>query len=174
MKKYICIALAFTALLFQGCDKKSDNFVRLGIGEIRYDGQVHRLYNAKKWALTMGQFDAEGVIFHRTYDMNIIELAGVDSRNTFARLTIRTEQDRFESGMFHMFFGISNEPSNSIDLDIHLSDDYVHRLRGSPTSSTRVFLFVKEEDDVFEIRLINEAFSVKYRGLIEVTSFRID
>ena len=174
MKKYICIALAFTAFLFQGCDKKSDNFVRLGIGEIRYNGQIHRLYNATKWAFTMGQFDAEGVVFHHSYDMHVIELTGVDSRNIFARLTIRTEPDRFESGMFYMIFGISYEPSNSISVGVHLYDDVIYRLLGTPISLTRVPVFIKQEDDVFEIRVANETFSVEYRGLVEVVNFRID
>ena len=167
MKKYIYAALVLSTFLLHGCSKdKDDDFIRLGRGEIRHDGQVHQLYNARKWTFNMGQNDCQNV-FHRSYDMRVIRLTGVDYRNIFADLTIRTEKDKFESGMFHMMiFGISNESPNSIRMHIRLNDDVVHRLKAPQPPSTKVYVSITEEEDTFEIRLYGGDFFIKYRGLV--------
>ena len=164
MKKYIYVLLILFAFGLQGCNDKE--YVGTGKGEIHYNGNIYRLYNASR-RIMKGSELVDGT-FHYTY-FHELNFHGINWGNPHVRITIRSEKSKLkelESGEFYLRLITVNHWLNYIQMRIDLNDPDHPPL---PYPVKKVYLSIAEKDDVFDIELRNNDFFITYRGLVPET-----
>ena len=170
MKKYIFTVLILTAFALQGCNDKED--VGIGKGEIHHNGNIYSLNSARKITphIASSPSHITGIVYYYWKPL-IINRA---SWNTCATIIVNSENNKLQSGEFHLRWLNVTHRDNCIRMEMHLVDDFVWFSTRVNPAETKIKLTITEDrNGIFDIELRQADgkgdFFITYRGLVPET-----